>query len=791
MWSLLSDLRLAFRSAIRRPGATALVLVSLAATIGVAAAAFSILDAIVWRSLPVREPGELVAVWARDREQRPDQLTWREYRSIAARVPGLSGILAQSRHSARVRLADRMEIALIAAVSDNYFDMLGVGASPGAVFHAGAGGDAEIVISHRYWLRALSGDPEVLSHPLRVNDVDLRVVAVLPPGFSGANRGLAVDLFVPIQTAFGVLRYGSLDNPRNTDFELIARLKPAATLDGVQREVEATFRLLDQNRESPEPGRTALIRRLDGSDDRETRAISTVFASIVLLVLLVAAANIANMRLALGEERRGDTAIRVALGASRGALWRQQLSEMLLLGATGTALAALVASWLIGMAPALLFAGERYAEFYIRFDARTFLFSLGAMLLVALVGTVLPLRAASSVALSMTGVSRGLTRRSPWVPALVVVQVAFVTGIVSVAGLLGQSLENVSAIRPAMDPDRPLVLTDGYWLAPGDPAARAESLAASFSVLPGVKRVAFARRAPLSGSGGGATVPVELQGQPAFAFRFNQVSPSYFETTGGRVVGGRAFTSADSAGSTKVIMVSEALARRFFARSRDAIGAWVRVAGGDRQIVGIVEDGPTIHLRESAEPYLYFPFAQRPSGEVTFFVEAPGNPADLVGAVRKQLAADSTFVPYGVRTMAEHMNAARSEERLTVSIAGALGLLGLVLAAAGLYGVMQFAVSRRTREFGVRMALGATGRTLGFQIVRESSALVAAGMSVGVGLAYAGYRLLRYQLYGISSWDPTSLLGAAIVVVAVALVATLQPALRAARVDPVIALRQP
>jgi predicted permease len=790
MPTFLSDFRLAARSCGRRPGATALIVISLAMTIGISAAVFSVLDAVLWRALPVRDPAQLVTLWARDQEKRPDQFTWIEYEAIARRVHALSDVFAQSRHVAMVRLRDQTELALTSYVSDNYFDALGVSPGLGTVFHVRAVRDGEVVISHRYWQRALAGDPAVLEHPLRVNDVDLRVIGVLSPGFSGPNRGLAVDLFVPMKTATGILHLNSLEDKRNPDFELLGRLKPGVAPDRVRQDVEASLKLVDQDGASPAPGRTAFVEKLDSSDRPASRSTSMLFAAIVLLLLLVATANVANVRLAQNEERRGETAIRLSLGAGRFALWRQHLSEMLLLSAAGTGLAVLVALWMIDFAPAMLFAGERFVEFYIGFDARTFGFSAGAMLVVALVGTVLPFRDAWSVVVSPNQGSRGSTRRSRWLPTLVVAQVAFVTAIICVAGLLWQSLLNVSTIRPAMDPDRQLVLVGGFWNSVDQATTRAASLADRLAAVPGVRRVAFARRALLSGSGGGAIVPVEFAGQPPLSFRFNQVNPEYFATTGARVLRGRSFTPGDGAAATLVVMVNEAFARRFFG-GHDPIGAWVRTADAERQIIGIVEDGPTNHLREATEPYLYFPFAQLPSESVAFFVETTGNPTGMVAAVRTQLSAsDASYVPMTIQTMREHMHAARIEESLTASIAGALGTFGLLLAAAGLFGVTLFAVSCRMREFGVRVALGATGTTLGWQVVRESSKLVGTGLALGAGLAYGGHRLMQEQLYGVSSWDPTSMLAAVAIVVAVSLAATLEPAIRAARVDPVVTLRQ-
>jgi putative ABC transport system permease protein len=789
MSSLRSDFGQAVRSLSRHPGATTLIAVSLALTIGVSAAAFSVLDAVLWRSLPVRAPSELVNIWAKDRQQRPDQLSWVEFEAVAAGSPGLAQVFAQSRHVAEVRLSDRTEFPLVAGTSDNYFDLLGVSAASGRVYHRAGGYDGEVVISHRYWQRALGGDPSVLSHGLRVNGSDLRVIGVLPPGFGGANRGLAVDLFVPSQTAYGVLRFGDLEDKRNTDFEVVGRLRPGATTEGVRRDVEAALRHVDQEGQSPGPLRTCLVERLDGSNEPRTAATSALFGGIVLLILLVATANVANMRLAQNEERRSETAIRLALGASRFALWRLHLAEMIVLGGMSAALSALVAAWIIDLAPAMLFS-ERFIDFFIRFDVRTWTFSLGAVLLVALVGTVLPLRDAGRTAVQVNLATRGTTRTSRWLPALVVVQIAMVTGVVSVAGLLLQSLQNTSTIRPAMDPDRPLVLVAGFYESDDQVFAKASDIAAQLGTLPGVRRVAFARRALLSGSGGGAAVPFERDGQPALSFRYNQVSADYFAATGARVLRGRTFTAADAAGTSQVVMVNESFIRRFASDGQEPLGRWVRVAGADRQIVGIVENGPTNHLKEKAEPYFYFPFAQRPTSSVTFFVQTDGRPRDFVAAVRTRLASVApTYRALAVQTMGEFMQMAKSEETLTASIAGGLGLLGLLLAAGGLFGVTLFAVGRRTREFGVRAALGASASTLTRQVLMESTWLVGLGIALGSGLAIGGYQLVRQDLYGVSSWDATSLVAAIATVVLVSMAATLQPALRAARIDPVIALR--
>jgi hypothetical protein len=340
-----------------------------------------------------------------------------------------------------------------------------------------------------------------------------------------------------------------------------------------------------------------------------------------------------------------------------------------------------------------------------------------------------------------------------------------------------------------MDPDRKLLMVTGFWQSPGDQATRAASLASSMSGLPGVQRVAWARRAMLSGSGGGATVTVDLPGQPEFSFRYNQVSPLYFAAVGARVLSGRAFQESDGPDSTSTMMVNAAFARRFF-DGRQPLGEWMKVGGKERQIVGIVEDGPSVHLKEPLAPYLYLPFAQAPTHEVTYFVDSAKDPGLLTGAVRAAIrASDKSFTILQMTTLAEHMRGARSQELLAAALTGALAALGLLLAAAGLFGVSLFAVARRTSEFGVRVAMGAVPSTLVGQVLGEAGKRIAIAIPLGWVLAYAGRHGLETLLYGVAPDDPWTLAGASALVALIACTAALPPAIRAARIDPVAALR--
>ena len=786
MRTLPRDLRLAAHSLLRKPGVTALAVVSLALSIGFSTAAFSVLDAVSLRDLPVARPSELAWISARTRENRADDLTFTEYRALAARSRLFSEIIAQDREAPRVRLPDRDDFPITSNASDNYFDALGVRAAFGDVFHRGRGQDATVVLSHRYWEQAFASDPAILGRSLEVRGVPLRIIGVLPPGFNGASRGIAVDLFVPSQTYYGIMHAANPDDLRYTEYELAGRLRPGVTLEQARIELDGILRQVERDGLAPGPDRHTTIESLAEGGLRSRIVSNAVFLAAIFLLILIAAANLANLRLVDNESHRRETGIRLALGAGRASLARGHLAETLLLAAGGTAAGLLLAAWLIRAAAALLYAGKRYVDFNIRLDARTFAFSSAALIAVALTGALIPLADAWKRRISPALSGTRVTGTSRWLAALVIVQMALVTGVTCSAGLLWRSLQNIAAIRPAMDPDRPLLLVRGFFAANGDPGA----VASTVSTVPGVARVAWARRALLSGSGGGASVPVQMPGQPKLSFRYDQVSPNYFETTGAHILSGRGFTESDGPAATRVVMVNSAFVRRFLA-GRDPIGVWVTTGGKPRQIVGVVEDGPTIHLREVIEPYLYFPFAQMPTGDITLFVETRRDPSALAAAVRAQIrAAGQGFTITDGLSMREHMRGARSSEQLASAVTGALAAVGLLLAAAGLFGVSLFAVSRRIPEFGVRVAMGATPANLASQVFREAAVHTALAIPLGWGLAFTARHALEKMLYGIAPDDPSTFFAASILVGAVGCAAALYPAIRASRIDPVTALRQ-
>jgi predicted permease len=788
MDSFRREIRAAIRVLARKPGVTALAVASLALAIGFSTAAFSVLDAYALRELPVAEPQRLVRIYVTGREQRDDILSWIEYQAVNSRSHLLSGAVSESRRGPKVRLGDRDDFPITGNVSDNYFDLLGVKAAQGDVFHTGLGQDGTVVLSNHYWSQALGNDPHVVGRSLQVGSALLRVIAVLPAGFTGTNRGLLVDLFVPPQTSFGSLGMASPNDVRFTDYEVVGRLRPGVRPEQARAEVDAILRQVEKDGRAPAPERRAAVEPFTASGLRAKIAGNAAALGVVVLLLLIAAANLANLRLVDNESRRHETGIRLALGAGRGDLARQHMLETLLLSAMGTGAGLLVAAWLIRGAPALLFGAQRYFDFGIRLDTRTFLFSSLALLLVAVIGALIPLADAWKRRVVPAIQANRQARASRWLTGLVVAQMALVTGVACSAALLWRSLDNLAAIRPALDPNARLLIVEGSMdgIASG---VRAESLARQLAAQPGVEQVAWARRAPLSGSGGGATVDVEMPGQPKVSFAYNQVSPNYFAATGGRLLGGRAFRTSEGPDAALVAIVNLAFTRRFFA-GRQALGEWVKVNGKDRQIVGIVEDGPANHLKERIQPYLFLPFAQRPTTDLTFFLASRKDPGLLADSTRSFIRGnEKAYTILGMVTLRQHMRNARSEEQASAEIVGGLAAIGLLLAAAGLFGVTLYAVTRRISEFGLRVALGATPGRLLRQVLKEAGVRIAIAIPLGWALAWAARHALEQMLYGIAPDDPWTFALAAAVVVAVGVVAVLPPAIRAARIDPMAALR--
>ncbi|MCL5746206.1 MAG: ABC transporter permease, partial [Acidobacteria bacterium] len=523
--------------------------------------------------------------------------------------------------------------------------------------------------------------------------------------------------------------------------------------------------------------------------------LSVLLLSIAGLVVLIACTNVALLLLAQAEGRRHEIAIRLALGADRGRLARQLLTESapLVLASTGAAL--LMAHWTIPLLPALLPPGPDFVRFDVRLDGRVVLVTLAACALANVLFGLAPWLQASRTDLNslLKGAVWETRRRFFGRGVLVAMQAALAVVLITSAGLLARSFL-VSQSQPlGFDSGKKMLMLVVGLISPrAQMAAACGQITERIRSLPGVRHAAYCRRMMLSGfSGEGSTSDVLFPGRTEVVrIRYNQVSPDYFETAGTRLLAGRAFTRADTAGSTPVALVSRTMARQFWP-GQDPVGRWVRVNNIETRIVGVVEDAIIADIHEAPEPFLYVPLVQMPTGEVTFLVETSGEPPGLMDAVKREIRAVQPAAPVFMTTsMKQHVREALYGDWLPAVLSAAIGLLGMALAAAGLFGVMLHTVNRSLRELGVRMALGASAANLLASVLRRACVLAGSGAVLGVALSFPAGRLISGMLYGVSPYDPAIATLSVVIVLTVALAAGLYPAWKAARVDPAAVLRQ-
>jgi predicted permease len=495
--------------------------------------------------------------------------------------------------------------------------------------------------------------------------------------------------------------------------------------------------------------------------------------------------------------------VRLALGAKRARLMRQLLTESAMMAASGAALGLLLARWLLKLQPAFMPPMGVDIGLDLRLDAPVIVFTLAVSALAVLVFGLVPALQASKTSLvpalksggeGASGPARRLTLRN----GIVLGEIALSVVLLTASGLLLRSLLYSRGIHLGFDAQKNLVFFD---LEPNIADYTVERSLAYFELiretvggLPGVRHVTYARRMLLSDSGGGATqhvaIPgVELpQGQRSIPIKFNAVGPGYFQTVGTHILDGRDFTAADGPGAAKVVLISETMGRRFWP-GRDAIGRHIVAEGKDCQIVGVVEDAKINDVHEAPEPYIYFRFAQSGTDWGTLIVDTAGDPRALTGMIRAAIRRVDQNVPVSVRTLHFLMQEAYWSDQTAAGFVGGLSALGMFLASVGLYGVIAYLVNRRRHEIGIRMALGAEGRDVLRLILRQGLRLAAIGTGAGLAASFAVTRLMSNLLYGVKPTDPLAFAASSLIAIVVALTASYVPALRAARVEPVVALR--
>jgi len=795
----------------RNPAFAAVAVISLALGIGANSTIFSIVDNELLKPWPVKDPTRLVMI-STDLPKSPDfhSFSYPEYLDVHDEISAFSDVVAYGDRGcflSREGQGQGLE-ADVEVVSQNYFADLGVKMLMGRGFSTQLAQSAAqaraVVVSYSLWQKYFGGDISLPGKIALLNDREFTIIGITPEAFSGLRHEGSPGIWVTKEgwEAMGLPEEAKWDAARdNRWFELAGHLRRGAQISEARAQLEGLAKRLAL----ASPGTNQDVRFLARPASEvlhEGMGTGMYLMAMVGFVLLISCANVANLLLAQTERRQREIAMRRALGAGARRLMRQLITEGLPLALAGGALGTLLAAWLIKIVPALV---PGLSDSYVVLDGRVLLFTAAISLLAAFVFGLVPGFWASRS--SLVSVLKGddprfgrAVGRVPLRSLLVSAEIALSVVLLVGSALLLRSLRSSQRINPGFDPKKNVVMLSVappqfYGYTDAQAAAIYPELAARLESLPGVIRASYGRRPPLTDSEGGETVPVVIPGmQPPpgtdhFDIRYNTVGPKFFATVGARLQRGREFSEFDRPSTAPVVIINDAMARRFWP-GQDALGRSLRIANKDFQVVGIVDAGRYVNLHETIQPYVFLPFTQQFSFECTLFAQTVGAPRALVPAILKGTTAVAKRLPIvNAVTFREYMREVMAEERSMVGLLGSLSILGMFLAAVGLYAAVAYLVNRRTHELGIRMALGARRGDVLRLVLMQGLRLSGAGAAVGLAGAFAASRLMSRFIYGIAPTDPLSYVASIVVAISVALLACYFPARRATKVDPMVALR--
>ena len=828
--TLAQDIRYSLRSLAKTPTFTIVALLSLGLGIGANTAIFSLIDQALLRSLPVQNPSQLVLLSANGPRSGNidtsygDQYTFSYpmYRDFRDRNRVFSGVLARFPISFSFTSQDQTERVYGDLVSGNYFEVLGVQAAVGRTLWPEddglPGAHAVVVLSHSFWQRRFGADQAVLNQNVTLNGHRMTIVGVTRKGFHGVGTGEAPEVFVPMAMRADMSPgRADLENRRSMWLNIFARLKPGVSPQQAETAMNVFWRPLLEEEAKALPARVSQATRKRFQERHITllpggKGISSappgfsaamlVLMGMVGVLLLIACANVANLLIARASARQKETGIRLALGASRFRIVRQLLVESLLLAMGGGTLGILAATWTGDLLLGFLPEDPTSAGLSAHTDLRVLLFAVALSLLTGLLFGLLPALQSTRPDLAnnlkgqastgMGGLSHARLRKT-----LVAAQVALSLVLLVTAGLFARSLWNVKNIDTGFPTDHLISFSvapvlNGYT----QPAMQAllERMRHSLASLPGVRAVSLAQEPVLSGD-----IDIEafdLAGYQAredenMSVNVNMVGPGYFATMGIPLLAGRDFTDGDTPAAPLVAIINEAMAQKYFGHE-NPLGRRLRFrkSSGEIQIAGVVRNAKYTGLREEKLAFVYFPYAQQTANHATFYCRTTQDPLATVSALRQAIhGVDPNLPIFGVKTLTGQIDESIFTDRLVAALSVMFGVLATILAAVGLYGVMAYMVIGRTREIGIRVALGADRNRVLRLVLREAALLVGGGIMVALLASIGVGRLIDSQLFGVTGHDPLVLGAATAVLAAVALFASYLPALRATRVNPLIALR--
>ncbi|SPE36331.1 conserved membrane hypothetical protein [Candidatus Sulfopaludibacter sp. SbA6] len=806
---LLQDVRYGLRGMRKSPGFTATVVFTLALGMGANTAIFSLMDAVLLRPLPVKDPASLYFLnnaGAREVGGSPPYPCFERFRALAK---SFTGMAAYSSNDHGIRIDGVVEQVDGAAVSDNYFGLLGIAPLAGRLLEAG---DERLdppvaVIGYGFWQRRYGGRPDAIGKTFSLDDRTFTIVGITPKEFYGLTPGRHDDVTMP----FTIAGPQVLRSTGSWFFDSIARLRPGVTAEQARAEIDPIFQaFMNEFPVSADARRdyfhqmvvTPASRGLDQLRKRFSRPLWALMA-VVGLVLLIGCANITNLLLARSAKREREFAVRVAIGAGRSRLFRQVLVETGLVFAAGAAAGIAVAWFAAQRAIAFFAGGARPILLEVHWDWRVLGFAAGLSLLATLIFGAAPMvramRADPHAAMKDGGRTTAPRSRIEMGQFLVAFQVALSMILLAGAALFLRTLNNLYTMGTGFHADQVALilihLPDPYYHEQATRIALWDRLLAEIRSVPRVRSASLSRMTPMDGNSRG--VAFEVPGfQPLSdddkGIGLNTVSEDYFRTLGTPLLAGRDFTANDRTETAHVALLNDS-ARRHFFDGRDPVGTVVKIWGRvPYQIVGVVQDARQADLRQPPGPFLYIPIRQ-PVDQGAFMmlsIRTSGDPLRVMAAVERRARGVGPDI-HIVRTdtLARQIDESLLQERLISILATAFGVLALLLSAVGLYGVLAYSVGRRTSEIGIRMTLGALPGQVAWSMVRQTLGLVAIGLAGGVAgsifLASAAEKLL----YGVTPTDTAALAGSTVLLAAVASVASYLPARRAGRIDPVAALR--
>ncbi len=809
MGFLLRDLRYAVRGFAKSPGFAAVAVLTLALGIGANTAIFSVANALLLRPLPYAEPDRLVLL-SSQKTGMPftlGLLSWIRFEQLSRESRSFSGLAAFTNEVFNLTGLDQPEQLQAARVSWNFLPVLGIQPSLGRGFtlqEDRPGGLPVVLLSDRLWRRRFAADRSVVGHHITLDQQDYTIIGVLPAGFRFDLLGPQTDL---VATRVFDL---NLATPQQVQggagfLNAVARLRPGVRLDQAQAEMNAlAARYRSERPGFPDADPALTVRAGWLRDDTVANYRSTVWIlfGAVGLVLLIACGNVASLLFARALGRRSETAVRTALGAARGHLVRQLLTESVLLSLGGGFAGVLLSAW--GTRLVVSLAGSQLpCAQEISTDGRVLLFTLVLSIGVGLLFGLAPVFQVSRAQLNtvLRGEGRGATpgnNRNTVLQLLVLGQVALSTVLLIGAGLLLRNFVQLRATSPGFDSSNLLTmnisLPQARYSGKSEMIAFFDDLLRRVREVPGVRTAAVASALPSNPS---RFSPALLEEQPAVPlaqrplFNIQTFSPGYAETLRLPVLRGRPFNGRDGATAARVALVNESVVRRFWPR-QNPIGKriWLGRQTDPVEVVGVLGDVRNIGLAKDTQPEIYLPFAQLPWAFMNLIVRTEGDPHRFATAIRGSVLATDRDQPVTqVRTMEEVLDDAAAQPRFTTVLLGALSGTALLLALVGIYGVIAYSVAERTGEMGVRIALGAQRADILRLVLRQGLGVVLSGIAVGLAVSLALTRLLASQLYHISPTDPPSFFGSAALFVVVAALASYVPARRAMRVDPILALR--